>query len=280
MNILIVGVGLIGGSFALALKNRKDVSFGGFDLDNDSLNEAVKLGVIDQSFNSLEAGMEWADLIVLSVPVKAIKKLLPQVLDQVSDSQLVVDFGSTKGSICEVVDGHPKRNHFIAGHPIAGTEHSGPSAAFAELYRGKNLILCDVEKSDSNKLASFESLAVEAGFYITKMDSDEHDRHLAYISHLSHITSYALSNAVLKKEKDGEVILDLAGSGFESTVRLAKSSPAMWSSIFMENKEMVLNGIAAYKQELEKLGKLIEAEDEAAVSLYLEEGRAIRKILK
>ena len=280
MNILVVGVGLIGGSFAMALKKRKDLSFGGFDLDEDALREARKLGIINESFDSLDEGIEWADLIILSVPVRAIKKLLPEILDQVQDHQMVVDYGSTKGSICEVVDSHPKRDHFIAAHPIAGTEHSGPSAAFAELYQSKNLILCDTQKSDQKKLEVFEFLAQEAGFYLTKMDAAEHDRHLAYISHLSHITSFALSNAVLKKEEDGEVILDLAGSGFESTVRLAKSSPAMWSAIFLENKEMVLQGIAAYKQELERIEKFIQDDDEKEVNQYLEEGRVIRKILK
>ncbi|MEO1254064.1 MAG: prephenate dehydrogenase [Bacteroidota bacterium] len=280
MKILIVGVGLIGGSFALALKKKKGFSFGGYDLDSDSLKDAKKLGIIDEHYDSLERGIKWADLIVLAIPVKGIKELLPRILDQVNDKQVVVDFGSTKTSICKVADNHWRRRSFIAAHPIAGTEHSGPSAAFEQLYQGKNLILCDTEKSDSQKLLAFESLAEAAGFYITKMNSKEHDRHLAYISHLSHVSSYALSNAVLKKEKDGEVILDLAGSGFESTVRLAKSSPTMWSSIFMENREMVLQGIKAYRDELDRLEKLIATEDEGAVNAYLEEGRAIRKILK
>ncbi len=280
MKLLIVGVGLIGSSFALALKKRKDLLFGGYDLNEHALSEAKKFDIINESFKSLDSGIKWADLVILSVPVKAIKKLLPAILDQIEDRKMVIDFGSTKGSICEVVEGHPKRNHFIAAHPIAGTEHSGPLAAFAELYQGKNLILCDTQKSDPNKLEIFEDLAQEAGFYLTKMDAAEHDRHLAYISHLSHITSFALSNAVLKKEEDGEVILDLAGSGFESTVRLAKSSPAMWSAIFLENKEMVLQGITAYKQELERIEKFIQEDNEKEVNQYLEEGRVIRKILK
>ena len=280
MRILIVGVGLIGGSFSLALKHRKELEFAGLDLDHEVLDEAEKLGIISRSFQDIQQGVEWADMIILSVPVKAIRELLPEFLETIKDHQVVVDFGSTKGSICQQVEGHPKRAQFIAAHPIAGTEHSGPSAAFPELFKDKNLILCDVELTNQEMLEGFEELAIQAGFYITKMDSKEHDRHLAYISHLSHITSYVLSNAVLKKEKDGEVILDLAGSGFESTVRLAKSSPSMWRSIFMENKEMVLKGIDAYKKELELLEKYIETGDESAIDHYLEEGRKIRKILK
>ncbi|MEM7297946.1 MAG: prephenate dehydrogenase [Bacteroidota bacterium] len=280
MKILIVGVGLIGGSFSLALKGKRNLLFGGYDLNRDALSKAEELGIISKSFNAFEEALAWADVIILSIPVAGIKTILPQILNSINAGQYVVDFGSTKSSICQAVKDHPKRNQFIAAHPIAGTEHSGPEAAFAELYQAKNLILCDTERSDPLKLKEFEVLAADGGFYLTKMNSEEHDRHLAYISHLSHITSYALSNAVLKKEKDGEVILDLAGSGFESTVRLAKSSPSMWSSIFLENKEMVLKGIEAYKKELERLEQYIQDEDGNAVSKYLEEGREIRKILK
>ncbi|MEO9485144.1 MAG: prephenate dehydrogenase [Ekhidna sp.] len=280
MNILIVGVGLIGGSFSLALKDRSDLSFAGFDLDQEALLKAKKIGLVDEVFSEMNSAVKWADGIVLAIPVKAIKELLPVILDKLESHQFVVDFGSTKNTICETADSHEKRDQFIAAHPIAGTEHSGPDAAFKELFVDKNLILCDAEKTDLHKLMLFEDLAKSAGFYLTKMSAKEHDRHLAYISHLSHITSYVLSNTVLNKEKDGEVILDLAGSGFESTVRLAKSSPRMWSSIFLENKEMVLKGIVAYKKELEQLETLIENNEEDAIEEYLEEGRVIRKILK
>lgn len=279
-NILIIGVGLIGGSFALALKGREEVVFGGFDLDSSNLDESKRLGIIETQFNELDKAILWADYIILAVPVNGIKVLLPQVLDLVNDSHTVIDFGSTKQTICEVADQHPKRDQFIAAHPIAGTEHSGPKAAFDTLFKDQNLILCDTEKTDPKKLEAFETIAQLAGFYITKMDAKEHDRHLAYISHLSHITSYVLSNTVLHKERDGEVILELAGSGFESTVRLAKSSPEMWSSIFLENRDVVLKGIDAYKKELELLEKFIREENEIAIKQYLEEGRVIRKILK
>lgn len=280
MKILIAGVGLIGGSFSLALQRNKALRFAGLDQNQDALDKALELGIVNQTFDDLSRAVNWADLIVLAIPVKGIKSILSQVLDLLRPDQFVVDFGSTKQSICEVVDGHAKRNQFLAAHPIAGTEHSGPEAAFSELYFEKNLILCDTEKSDPKLLHVFEELALEAGFYLTKMSSSAHDRHLAYISHLSHVTSYVLSQTVLNKEEDGEVILDLAGSGFESTVRLAKSSPDMWSSIFIENKEMVLKGIEAYKKELDKLEQMIKTDSEKDIHQYLEEGRRIRKILK
>ncbi len=274
-----VGVGLINGSFALALKGNSNLIFGGSDLSDSNLEKAKERGVISHAF-SLEEGIKWADCILIGTPVDSIKELLPTILDRITKKQFVVDFGSTKASICETVKDHPNRAHFLATHPIAGTEHSGPEAAFPELFREQNLIICEREKADPVLTKYFLTIAEEAGFYFTFMSAQEHDRHLAYISHLSHISSYVLSNTVLQKEKDGEVILDLAGSGFESTVRLAKSSPAMWSSIFHENKQMVLDSISAYQQELENLRNAIENDDVSGVSTYLEEGRKIRKILK
>jgi len=280
MKVLIVGVGLIGGSFSLALKKYRRYQFGGYDTDHPALDQALELGIIEKKFEELTSGVRWADLIVLAVPVKAIREILPKILDLIEDGQIVVDFGSTKHTICQAVDKHPRRKQFVAGHPIAGTEYSGPSAAFASLYQDKNLILCDTEATSEEALEAFEAVAKEAGFYVTKMSSVAHDRHLAYISHLSHISSYVLSHTVLQKEKDGEVILELAGSGFESTVRLAKSSPDMWTSIFIENREMILAGIQAYMEELQQLKEQIATGAEAAIYQYLEEGRAIRKILK
>ncbi len=279
MKVLLVGVGLINGSFSLALKNRRDIDFGGSDLSKEHLDNALTLGIISKSF-SLTEGVDWADFILLGTPVDAIKSLLPQVLDIIRPEQLVVDFGSTKVTICDTVRDHRNRANFLAAHPIAGTEHSGPEAAFPELFKDQNLIICEREHTNELLAEDFLNLAKHAGFYFSFMSAEAHDRHLAYISHLSHISSYVLSNTVLQKEKDGEVILDLAGSGFESTVRLAKSSPAMWSSIFHENKSQVLDSIRAYQKELDDLKRMIENEEVQQVSEYLEEGRKIRKILK
>ncbi len=277
--VLIVGVGLIGGSFSLALNKDKKLIFGGFDSNKENLALAEKKNIISTPFEDFGQAVRWADLILLTVPVNIIREMLPEALDMMQSHQTIVDFGSTKLSICESVDGHPRRDQFIAAHPIAGTEYSGPSSAFDSLFQEQNLVLCDIDQTNKIKLSEFEKLATSAGFYITKMGAKEHDLHLAYISHLSHISSYVLSHTVLQKEKDGEVILDLAGSGFESTVRLAKSSPAMWSSIFLENKKMILKGISAYKEELSRLELLIKEDRLGEISDYLKEGRRIRKIL-
>lgn len=264
----------------MSLKRKDHLIFGGYDLNEENLDKALELGIIEEKFLDLGSSIEWADWIVLAIPVDGIKGLLPKVMDQIDHTKAVIDFGSTKGTICEMVAQHPKRSRFIAAHPIAGTEHSGPEAAFDSLYDNMNLIICEGELVDVQLLKEFEEVAQMSGFKIIKMPADEHDRHLAYISHLSHITSYALSNTVLKKEKDGEVILELAGSGFASTVRLAKSSPDMWTSIFLENKQMVLEGIENYLQDLKDLKSYIEKSSEEEIKAYLTEGRVIRKILK
>ena len=278
--VLIVGVGLIGGSISLALKDSEEYIFAGLDNNNEHLEDAKNEGLIQISFENFYDAIAWADIIFLTIPVDAIKDILPKVLDNIKSHQTVVDFGSTKANICQVADIHKNRKQFIAAHPIAGTEHSGPTAAFNTLFKNKNIILCDTEKCDQNKLALFESFAKKIGFSIIKMGANEHDLHLAYISHLSHISSFVLSNTVLKKENNGEIILDLAGSGFESTVRLAKSSPKMWSSIFLENKKMVLEGIEAYKSELDHFEKLIKEGNSKEILNYLTEGRKIKEILK
>ena len=278
--VLLVGVGLIGGSFALSLKSSGDYAFGGFSRRSTTLDSAQDLGIIEKKFSDLAAGIAWADWIVLSIPVDVIKQLLPSILDQLRDDQLVVDFGSTKGAICAVVQDHPKRKNFLAAHPIAGTEYSGPEAAFAGLFQDKLLIVCEENLTAQALAASFEQVALMIGFKIEKMSAEAHDRHLAYISHLSHVTSFALSNTVLEKEKDGQVILELAGSGFESTVRLAKSSPEMWTPIFLENKKMLLEGIDNYLKQLQVLRSQLENNDAEGIQRFLEKGRAIRKIIK
>ncbi|WP_258104427.1 prephenate dehydrogenase [Marinoscillum sp. MHG1-6] len=278
--VLLVGVGLIGGSYSLALKPRNEFEFGGFSRRSTTLDMAEKLGIIQHKFDDLNEGVQWADWIILSIPVDVIRKLLPGILDIVKPHQLVVDFGSTKGAICEEVKNHPNRANFLPAHPIAGTEYSGPEAAFPGLFQDKCLIVCEEDETKADLKDEFEEIAKSIGFYIVKMGAEEHDRHLAYISHLSHVTSFALSNTVLAKEKDGEVILELAGSGFASTVRLAKSSPEMWTPIFLENKKMILEGIDAYLNEVQKLRDFLSADQAEKVQSFLESGREIRRIIQ
>ncbi len=281
MKILFIGTGLIGGSFSLAMQQQKMLDqAGGYSRNPENLDKSISLGIIQEKFDSLEAGISWADWIILSIPVDAIVKLLPGILDKLSPGQAVIDFGSTKGSICEVIHGHKNRSQFIAAHPIAGTEYSGPEAAFPKLFENKSMLICERELTNPELIEQFEKLCIKLSMKVDYLGATDHDRHLAYISHLSHVTSFALSNAVLAKEKDGSVILEMAGSGFASTVRLAKSSPDMWAPIFLDNKKMVLEAIGQYNNQLKKFQQLLEKDDFDGMMSFLTEGRKIGKILK
>ncbi len=280
MNILIFGTGLIGGSFALALKKfDPSLTFGGWDLSSANRAEAKNLGIADEIFESQSSAIAWADCVIMTVPVSAILSEIGTLLDQIRSDQFIIDFGSTKNSICHAVADHPSRSRFIAAHPIAGTEHSGPQAAFAELFYGKVMIACEHEKSDIEILKIFARWCEGLVMGLIFMSSEEHDKHLAYISHLSHVIAFGLSQTVLEKEKNGEVILELAGSGFASTVRLAKSSPEMWAPILLDNKRPVLESLDGLMDQLTVMRRLISNEDSEGLQQYLSEGREIRKIL-
>lgn len=280
MNILIFGTGLIGGSFALALKKvDPSLKFGGWDLSPENRVEAKELGIVDEIFDAQSAAVSWADCIIMTVPVSAILKEIGGLLDNIRKDQFIIDFGSTKDSICRSVENHPNRSKFIAAHPIAGTEHSGPEAAFAELYHDKVMIACEHEKSDVAIVKIFARWCESLFMGLTFMSAEEHDRHLAYISHLSHVIAFGLSQTVLDKEKNGEVILELAGSGFASTVRLAKSSPEMWAPILLDNKKPLLESLGALMDQLKSMQQLITSGNAEGLKQYLVEGRKIRKIL-
>ncbi|GAB5527206.1 MAG: prephenate dehydrogenase [Roseivirga sp.] len=281
MKVSIIGPGLIGGSFALALKKRlEEVTIYGWDQNPDHLKAASELGIIDEAVNSLQKAIEASDWIILAIPVNAIEAILPQCLDNLQPDQVLVDFGSTKESICHVADQHHKRAQFIAAHPIAGTEYSGPQAAFPGLYEDKVMIVCDEEKSAPEAIDSFRKLCKMIGMSTTYLKATEHDLHLAYVSHLSHVIAFGLSNTVLKQEESDAHILDLAGSGFASTVRLAKSSPDMWTPIFLKNKGAILDSLENYLEQLTQFKSLLENESTDEIRAFLEKGRAIRKILK
>lgn len=281
MKILFIGTGLIGGSFSLSMKKHGLLTeAGGFSRNPSNLDRSMELGIIDRKFATMEEGIAWADWIVLSIPVDVISKLLPGILDQLREDQTVIDFGSTKGKICDVVNDHPKRSLFIAAHPIAGTEYSGPDAAFDSLFEQKLMIICDQEKSNQEAVGVFTEVCKKLKMHIEYMAPHAHDRHLAYISHLSHVTSFALSNAVLDKEKDGDVILELAGSGFASTVRLAKSSPEMWTPIFLENKEKVMEAVDSFMSKMSRFREMLEQEDAEGMTTFLGKGREIKRVIK
>lgn len=280
MIITIVGVGLLGGSLALGLKEKRPgIHFIGVDANPAHAAKARELGLVDE-ICSFEEGLRRADLAVLAVPVSVIVKLLPQALDLLPPHGILIDLGSTKESICLTADQHPKRAQFVAVHPIAGTEHSGPEAAFASLLPEKIMIICDREKSRPEAVQLVEELCGLLHMRLSYMTSTDHDLHLAYVSHLSHISSFALGATVLEKEKDEQNIFDMAGSGFSSTVRLAKSSPDMWAPIFTQNRRNISAALASYIQKLQDFKDIIDAQDEAASHELMKRTNEIRRILR
>jgi len=278
MRVHIIGVGLIGGSFAIDIRNAfSEVQLVGIDNNLDHLKKAISLGIIDESAELNDVST--SDMVIVAVPVDVSIPLIKQVLDLVEDHSLVIDTGSTKAKLCEALSTHPNRRNFLAAHPISGTEFSGPQAAIKDLYRNKTNIICEVEKTafklQERALALFQKL----GMRICYMDPKSHDRHIAYVSHLSHISSFMLGKTVLEKEKDERNIFDLAGSGFASTVRLAKSSPAMWSPIFEQNKENVVEILTEYIQNLNMFKDLLENNDFEGVFNEMEKTNHIKTIL-
>ena len=278
MKIYIIGVGLIGGSFAQDLRVAfEKIEIFGIDKSKDHLEEAVSLGIIDKPGDLDDLGE--ADLVIISIPVDVSVDVVTKVLDSIKDDCLVIDTGSTKSRLCALVRDHPKRRNFLAAHPIAGTEYSGPRAAIHNLYRNKTMIICEVEKTafklQERALAIFQKL----GMRIRYMDAVSHDKHIAYVSHLSHISSFMLGKTVLEKEKNERDIFDMAGSGFASTVRLAKSSPAMWTPILKENKENVLETLTEYISNLTHFKELMERDDFNEVYAEMERTNYIKTIL-
>ena len=278
-NVTVVGLGLIGGSFALALKKTglADCIIG-VDLNETHQKEALELNIVDE-VDELNNAVLKSDLVVLAIPINAAQVMLPQILDYIPKDTIVMDMGSTKAGICTKVENHPNRENFVATHPIAGTENSGPKAAFAELFLNKVSIICDVEKSSAQAIKKVRKIYQNLWTNVITMTSKAHDEHIAYVSHLSHITSFALGQTVLDMEKNEKAIFDMAGSGFESTVRLAKSSPDMWTPIFIQNRENLLAAIDAYESQIKKMRKMIEEADAETIHQYLSNTNDIRRIL-
>ncbi|MEM9680520.1 MAG: prephenate dehydrogenase [Bacteroidota bacterium] len=278
-DIYIIGIGLIGGSFALDIKKQyPESNIFGIDNNASHLDEAIRLGLIQSKAEIDEVSK--ADLVIIAIPVDATLEVLPKVLDHVNDNALVIDAGSTKEDICLKVKDHPKRRNFLAAHPIAGTEFSGPNAAIYGLYQNKTNIICEVEETAFKLQEKALQLFSDLGMRIRYMNPKAHDKHIAYVSHLSHISSFMLGKTVIEKEKNERDIFDMAGSGFESTVRLAKSSPAMWTPIFQQNKTNVIETLDEYIQNLKHFKSLMESEDFEAVYREMEDTNHIKNILK
>ncbi|MBD0726385.1 prephenate dehydrogenase [Flavobacterium sp. L1I52] len=278
MKVFVIGIGLIGGSMVLDIKALyPNATIYGIDNNEKHIQQALELGVIDVAATMED--LSEADFVIVSVPVNVLLGLLPQVLDLVGDNAIVFEVGSTKNPICEAIANHPKRRNFIATHPIAGTEFSGPSAALRDLFRGKTNIICEVEKTAFKLQEKALEVFSKMGMRIRYMDPKSHDKHIAYVSHLSHISSFMLGKTVINKEKDEQDIFDMAGSGFESTVRLAKSSPAMWTPIFEQNKAQVLESLEEYISNLTQFRDLLVQDDYNAIYEEMASVNKIREIL-
>lgn len=279
MKITIIGVGLIGGSMALKLKSAGLVSYVfGVDQNENHLTEAKNLGIIDE-ISSLENAVSQSELVIIAIPVDAARKILPSVLDLINENQTVMDAGSTKHAIVETVRNHPMRKRFVAFHPMWGTENSGPKSAISESFSGKAAVVCDREDSAEDALRMVQKVIENLDMHLIYMNSDDHDIHTAYISHISHITSYALANTVLEKEREEETIFQLASTGFSSTVRLAKSHPEMWVPIFKQNKENVLDVLNEHISQLRKFKSALEKENYDLLEDLIRNANKIRGIL-
>ncbi len=278
-NIAVIGLGLIGGSLAIRLREKGLAGqILGVDASETHAALAIERGLVDR-IATLEEAIESADVIALATPVDVLRALLPRVLDRI-DRQIVFDLGSTKADLTAVVAGHPKRGRFVASHPMWGTEYSGPAAAVSGAFEGKTVILCDVEDSDPDALDWTRNMYAMIGMRISEMDAESHDIHAAYVSHISHITSFALANTVLEKEREDDAIFGMASAGFESTVRLAKSNADMWVPIFRQNRENVLDVLNEHISQLRKFKSCLEKENWEYLHELIRDANRIRRIIK
>ena len=284
MKVGIIGLGLIGGSMAIDLKRKGFADqILGVEAEPVNASAAEKIGLVDRIV-SLDECVRQSDLVVLAVPVGAAVKMLPQVLDKIGESgdadKVVMDVCSTKEHLARNVKYHPCRRQYVASHPMAGTEYSGPWAAMPGLFDGHACIICDSEESSQKAVRLVESLYNVLNMRMIYMNSSSHDMHAAYVSHISHVTSFALALTVLDKEKDEKHIFDLASGGFSSTVRLVKSSPEMWTPILSQNRENVLHVIDTYVEKMLAFRKAIDEGDDEAVRELIEEANRIRRIIR
>jgi len=280
MTVTIVGVGLISGSFALGLRDKgfaKHII--GVSRTEASGKRAIELGIVDEVLPLIDA-IKKSDFIYVAIPVDATIPVLQTILDNITDKQFVADAGSTKNAMCEAVENHPMRHRFVATHPMWGTEYSGPEAAVRDAFKGRACVICEKDKSDKEIVETIETIYKTLGMNMIYMDAAAHDMHAAYISHISHITSFALANTVLEKEKEENTIFELAGGGFESTVRLAKSSPAMWAPIFMQNRDNVLDVLNEHITQLRKFKACLEKENLEYLEELMVNANKIKRILK
>lgn len=279
MKVGIIGLGLIGSSLALKIGEAyNDITIYGEDISESNINYTIENRIISNKLE--EKDYSKLDILFVAIPVDQVLKVLSPILDKVGENTLVVDLGSTKKPICDLVNSNQNRRKFLAAHPIAGTEFSGPMSADSSLFDNKTIILCETEKTENRLLNIAKDLFLSIGMSIKEMTADEHDKHIAYVSHLSHITSFMLGKTVMDKEKDEETIYDMAGSGFESTVRLGKSSPSMWTPIFNQNKKNIIDALDEYLKNIKNFKHLIETDNLSEMFNEMEQINGIKNILK
>jgi len=276
--IAVIGLGLIGGSLALELKKNSWATIYGIDKNPEHLEKALSRGIIFEKADL--AIVSEVDVVIIAVPVDAIPKLAVEVLDRIKDDALVFDVGSTKAEVCDAVRSHPKRKNFVALHPIAGTEYSGPDAAIYDLFKGKVNIICEKHLSGEESIEKasgiFEGLEMKNVY----MDSPvQHDMHIAYVSHLSHISSFMLGKTVLEIEKDEKNIFNMAGSGFASTVRLAKSNPETWTPILLQNRSFLLKSLEEYIKNLNEFKTILTNKSADEVLRIMQDTNRIKDVL-
>lgn len=280
MIVGIIGIGLIGGSLAISLKESGVAErVIGIDSSQSNLDKAVRRRLIDDDL-PLAAAMAQADVLVLATPMDAMLRLLPELLDRVGERQVLIDVGSTKESLLDLVKQHPNRGRYVACHPMAGTEFSGPEAALPNLFAGKTCVIVDAEDSDVDAVDVAKRVFSSAGMRFTHLGRSAHDLHCAYVSHISHIASFALALTVLEKEKDEQRIFELASSGFGSTVRLAKSSADMWVPIFRQNRDHVLDVLDEHIEQLARFRTQLIKRDFDGFHERITKANEITKILR
>lgn len=284
MVVGIIGLGLIGGSMAIDLKRRgfADRVIG---VEADSINAAAakSIGLVDETMD-LDDCIGQSDIIVIAVPVGAAVTMLPAILDKFGNmadcKKVVIDVCSTKENLAKVSHYHPMRKNYVASHPMAGTEYSGPWAAMPGLFDGRACILCNSEESSPRAVKLIENMYTVLNMRLTYMNSHNHDVHTAYVSHISHVTSFALALTVLEKEKDEKHIFDLASGGFSSTVRLAKSNADMWVPILTQNRDNVLHAVDTYIEKMQAFRDAIADCDEDAIRKLIESANGIKRIIR
>ncbi|MCA0238043.1 MAG: prephenate dehydrogenase [Bacteroidetes bacterium] len=279
MTITIIGPGLIGGSLAMGLRENGFASrLIGVDNKPENAQKALELGLVDEVL-PLQEAVAASRMIVVATPVDSLTALIPQVLDLVDAQKVVLDVGSTKIPVLEAVEHHPNRARFVATHPMAGTEYSGPGAAIRGLFDGKCCVFSDVEKSDAEAVYLCRSMYESLGMHINFLEGAAHDLHVAYVSHISHIASFALALTVLEKEKNEDRIFELASGGFNSTVRLAKSSPATWVPIFRQNRDNVLDVLDEFINTISRFRTLLIKKDFDTFGNLIQQANDIRRII-